>query len=93
METDRTSPTWITAVLLLCLWLAGFCAHAATIPVTGSGDSSFVNGLVDLREAVASINAGAARRHPAFRRTGYYAAHESGSPCRTALPIHRKYLA
>jgi len=34
-------------------------AQAATVTVTGSGDTSTVDGLVTLREAIASINAGA----------------------------------
>jgi hypothetical protein len=46
---------WIPTLFLLCALSAG----AATITVTGNGDTVAVNGLVTLREAIMSINAGA----------------------------------
>jgi hypothetical protein len=46
-------------IALVCFSLGAAAALAATITVTGTGDNIAVDGSVTLREAIASINAGA----------------------------------
>ena len=60
MTQNRTSPflfALATIVLILGIWPAA--SEAATITVTGTGDTVAVNGIVTLREAIDSVNAGA----------------------------------
>src|SRR5712691_5205839 len=59
MKPARLPRRFLDAILIAGVALAAADAPAATIAVTGTGDTIAVDGVVTLREAITSINNGA----------------------------------
>src|SRR3954454_19959366 len=59
MPSRSISLPLLTRICLLCALGVALPAQAATVTVTGTGDTIAIDGSVTLREALTSINAGA----------------------------------
>src|SRR5258705_10531421 len=71
----------IRSVALTVLWLVLMPAQAATITVTGTGDTIALDALATLREAITSINNQAdVNADVTLNRVGIYASLAGGTP-------------